>query len=601
MQPIIDFKTIKDTKVGTTMRVGGFVHTIRDHGGLIFIDLRNDRDLVQCVVDPSNNIDAFRIAEALHNEYVIEVSGAIRERSPETINDNLINGKIELVAEEITIIAESKTLPYDLHNEEQMAGEEIRLKYRYLDLRREKMHRMLQLRHQFILRTRNWFDNQGFVEVTTPILANSSPEGARDYLVPSRIHEGRFYALPQAPQQFKQLLMVGGFNKYFQIAPCFRDEDPRADRHPGDFYQLDVEMAWSGQEEVFANVEEYIRNVYTKSELTSKKIKGSFERLTYDEAMDCYGTDKPDLRYDLKWLDAKKYFVGSGFGVFASLSEKKSARVQALVLKSMVDNFSRAQLDKIQAIGRDFGLPGIAYIQYFKDEAKSPIFKFLSDEERKKLEEGLNLETGDLVLFLANENKNIVHKAQNKIRQHIALKENLIDESELAFAWITDFPFFEMDEDTGTVDFSHNPFSMWQSDEGLDALETLRKHKADGNLLELKAIQYDLACNGYEILSGGRRNNIPEAILEAFTVVGYSQEEVRTKFPHMLEAYEYGAPYHAGYAMGLERMIMILADESNIREVIPFPKNGSGIDVMTNSPSHVSKKQLSELSLKVDL
>jgi aspartyl-tRNA synthetase len=526
---------------------------------------------------------------------------SLRKRSEDTINQNLENGSIEILINQLYIIATSKTLPYDMHNEEQMAGEEIRLKYRYLDLRREKMHTMLSLRHQFILKARNWYDSQKFLEVTTPILANSSPEGARDYLVPSRLHPTAFYALPQAPQQFKQLLMVGGFNRYFQIAPCFRDEDPRADRHPGDFYQIDVEMAWSGQEEVFANVEKFITEVYTDSSLTNLEFDGTFTRLTYDDSMDLYGTDKPDLRYGLAWSDVKEYFKGSGFGVFANLADNPKARVQALVLKGMVDRFSRAQLDKIQDIGRNFGLPGIAYIQYFEEEAKSPIFKFISDEERASLEKGLGLETGDLVLFLANENKNLVHKAQNKIRQHVANKEGLIDEGRIAFAWITDFPFFEADEDTGTIDFSHNPFSMWQSEEGMTALETLKKYRDEDRLLELKAIQYDLACNGYEILSGGRRNNIPEAILEAFVTVGYSEEDVRAKFPHMLEAYEFGAPYHAGYAMGLERMIMILVGETNIREVIPFPKNGSGIDVMTNSPSPVSQKQLSELSIKHDI
>jgi aspartyl-tRNA synthetase len=598
---ITDFNTIHELKLGSNVHLGGFVHTVRDHGSLIFIDLRNETSFVQCVIDPERNQNFFAIAGQLHNEQVIELEGTIVARSEDRINNDMVNGMLEIEIASLTIVAPSKPLPFDLHATDNVGGEEIRLKYRYLDLRRAKMHKMLVLRHKLILKTRNWFDQRDFVEVTTPILANSSPEGSRDYLVPSRIHEGKFYALPQAPQQFKQLLMVGGFNKYFQIAPCFRDEDPRSDRHPGDFYQLDVEMAWSGQEEVFGLVETYINEVYSNSAFSNKKFDGTFVRLTYDQAMDEYGSDKPDLRFDLHWVDAKEYFVNSGFEVFATMAEKKTARVQALVLKNMVNNFSRAQLDKLQDISRSFGLPGIAYMQYFSEEAKSPLFKFLSEQERANLEQGLGLETGDLVLFLAHENKAIVHKAQNKIRLEVAHKENLIDESALSFAWITDFPFFEQDEKTGAYGFEHNPFSMWQSDPGLTPVETLQKHIKNNTLTELKAIQCDLACNGYEILSGGKRNNIPEAILQAFLAVGYTESDVRQKFTHMLEAYEFGAPYHAGFAMGLERMIMILTDETNIREVIPFPKNGSGIDVMTNSPSSVGDKQLSELSLKLDL
>jgi aspartyl-tRNA synthetase len=434
---------------------------------------------------------------------------------------------------------------------------------------------MLALKHKLFLDTRNWFSTEGFLEVQTPILANSSPEGARDYLVPSRLHPGKFYALPQAPQQFKQLLMVGGFSKYFQIAPCFRDEDPRADRHPGDFYQIDAEMAWADQEEVFRINEKFVKEVLVNS--TDKKLMDAdepFVRLKFAEAMDKYGSDKPDLRYDLAWQDAKEIFKGSDFKVFADLCEDENARVQALVLRGVVDQFSRSDLDKVQAIGREYGLPGIAYIQYFEDGAKSPIFKFLGENKSEELTKYFEAKTGDLILFIANKDKKIVWKAQDQMRTHIAKKLDLIDENFLKFAWVYDFPFFEIDEKTGEVDFGHNPFSMWQEFEGKTKLETLVEAREGGYLDKIKAIQYDCVVNGYEVLSGGVRNPFPDCLTEAFQTVGYTEKEVQDKFGHMMEAYTYGAPEHAGFAWGVDRLFMVLAGEDNIREIIAFPKNG---------------------------
>lgn len=597
----IDFGKLEN-KVGEIVTVAGFVHTIRDHGGLVFIDLRNETTVIQAVIEPTKAPKEFELAQSVKSEFVLEITGLVRERSSETINTEIANGKIEILVEKIKIVAKAKTMPFNIHAEDgELSSEELRLKHRYLDLRRAKLKKLLRLRHDLFLETRNWFDKEGFYEIQTPILANSSPEGARDYLVPSRLHPGSFYALPQAPQQFKQLLMVGGFNKYFQIAPCFRDEDPRADRHPGDFYQLDVEMAFVDQKDIFEFFEKYIAQVITNPKINDKQIEETenFVQLTYQEAMDNYGSDKPDLRYDLKWVDVKDLFVNTNFAAFSSLSKDKNARVQALVVKNMSDRFSRSNLDKIQDIGRSFGLPGIAYIQYQDNELKSPITKFLNEEEIESIKKNLDLSNNDLVLFLAHENKNLVYKAQNSIRTHIAQKENLIDSSKIKFVWIKDMPFFESDDKTGKIDFGHNPFSMWQSDEGLTALETLQKYIDQDRLLELKAYQYDVACNGYEILSGGIRNSDPEAIKKAFLTVGYTEDDLMNRFKHMMEAYEFGSPYHGGFAVGLERLLMILTDETNIREVIPFPKNGSGVDVMTQSPSVVSGKQLNELAIKI--
>lgn len=590
-----NFTNLNKNNVGQKLTVGGFAHSVRDHGGLIFIDLRSQTELLQCVIDPETNPEAFKITEGVHNEYVLKINGQIQERTPETINPDLTTGEIELIIENLEVVAKAKTMPFDLHAEDKnLAGEETRLKYRYLDFRREKLKKRMILRHKLILETRNWFDKEGFIEVQTPILANSSPEGARDYLVPSRLQPGKFYALPQSPQQFKQLLMVGGFNKYFQVAPCFRDEDPRADRAVGDFYHFDAEIAWADEEDIYELSNKLVTEVFAKFGGQKKLMHQKMPRVSYADAMNQYGSDKPDLRFDLAWADGKDFFRNSDFKVFANLCDDKEARVQVLVIKNAVDKFSRSDLDKVQDLGRSFGLPGIAYVQYFADGAKSPIFKFLGEEKTAELQKTFDIQTGDLVLFLANSDKNIIFKAQNQIRLHIAKKLDLIDENLLCYVWIEEFPFFEKDEKTGKIEFSHNPFSMWKG-----GLETLLEAEKNNSFLDLKARQYDVACNGYEVLSGGVRNTNSESLKEVFRILGYKQEEIQENFGHMLEAYEFGAPTHAGFAWGVPRNIMVLTGEENIREVIPFPKNGSGIDPMTSSPSSVSDKQLKELGINI--
>ena len=616
---VLDFGSINSSFVGRSISVGGFVHTVRDHGGLIFVDLRSDTKLLQCVFDPAKNAEAFAVAEKLHGEYVLQITGNIIARSAELVNKNIESGEVELVADKITVVAKAKTLPFDIHAESgNLAGEETRLKYRYLDLRREKLNKMFKLKHKFTLAIRNWFDSENFLEVQTPILANSSPEGARDFLIPSRLHPGKFYALPQAPQQFKQLLMVAGFAKYFQIAPCFRDEDPRADRHPGDFYQIDAEIAWADQEDIFKINEKFacdtIEN-FTDLRIPAGDKQNGFVRIRYDDSMNAYGSDKPDLRYDLEWQDARPLFVGCGFKVFADLCDPThdnylNHRVQAMVIKNGVEKFSRSDLDKVQEIGRNNGLPGIAYIQYTSEGAKSPIFKFFGDEsqqeqKQKDIVEYFGIETGDLVLFLANNDKKVIFKAQNQMRQHIAkhldkaMDGKFIRKNELKFAWIYDFPFFENED--GKLDFGHNLFGVWAETEGKTKLETLIEARDNGKLEDLRAVQYDLTLNGYEVLSGGVRNSNAETLMEAFKSVGYTEVEVRAKFKHMMEAYEYAAPPHAGFAWGLDRVFMILTGEENIREIIAFPKNGQAMDIMVDSPSEVSPKLLRELGIKADL
>ena len=1119
-----------NNQVNHIVEIGGFVNSVRDHGGLIFIDLRSQSDLVQCVINPENNQEIFDLAQTIGSESVLKITGKIVNREAKLINPKIISGKIEIIVEKLEIVAKANVLPFEIDGQN-VANEELRLKYRYLDLRRNKLKEMLTTKSKLFLAVRNWFDTQNFVEVQTPILANSSPEGARDFLIPSRLHPGKFYALPQAPQQFKQLLMVAGFNRYFQIAPCFRDEDPRSDRHPGDFYQIDAEMAWSDQDDIYDFNWQFIQEVLTK--FTTKKLDPEFTKIRYDDGMDWFGSDKPDLRIknsnsqkttpnqdierfnfllekakndkidqivcstiftngedelfvakrhlnstlgagkyefvggkmekdetfwqtlerelkeetdlnlveivdylpvdkdfslneknyrvlyfyvrvsgqiklnkehldykfiasseDLKaeenhegeakisqvlslikvlndekieknmmqdknwikqdwdistlqieterlilkpvsldyaedifreftpevtqnlltqptgnfedtrkfilknqekmqqkmgiqmvilnkngeflgitslnnigkpellpsiwlkttaqnqgfgneaftamfewakkhfnfeyiaygvfegnersfkiakklggkfvldfempikdgrivkvleyhipnpgyekpiqtqdknwiidnlgWLDTKHIFRNSGFKAFADLCENQeiknilntknrellievfnnkqkvrllfmnehfdiltsqnnflyvpeldvekllntnsnftneqildqflkrpkqfinqyykesldlpdfndiinisifrnnydspfylakcftsyefeklmiiqvkaksasnnqlflkvnslnspykddyykistilksrhansNSRVQALVIKNAVDKFSRSDLDKIQEIGRSFGLPGLAYIQYLENETKSPILKFLDEDKQLEIQNYLGAEAGDLVLFVAHSDKNLVHKAQNAIRKHIAQKLDLIDNNSLKFAWVYDFPFFE-ETDDGKIDFAHNPFGIFQNWAGLTHLETLQKARAENRLLELRAIQYDIACNGYEVLSGGRRNNIPECLMEGFKLVGYTEEEVKEKFGHMMEAYSYGAPTHAGFAWGIDRLFMVLVDEDNIREIIAFPKNGSGMDLMMNSPRTVRESQLKELSIK---
>jgi aspartyl-tRNA synthetase len=605
---ITNFAKIEQSLLNQTVVVAGFVNTIRDHGGLLFVDLRSFEGTLQTVINPQTNQTAFEIAQELKGEFVIEVTGTLLARTGDTVNSKILNGDKEVLIDSIKIISKAKTLPFDPHSEN-LTNEELRLKYRYLDLRRKDLQDLMIKKHKFFLAVRNYFDGQGFVDVSTPILANSSPEGARDFLVPSRLHPGQFYALPQAPQQFKQLLMVGGFEKYFQIAPCFRDEDPRSDRHPGDFYQFDAEVAYATDKEIYDICWDFINNCLAKQ--TTKKLYPTMDKLTYDDAMNHYGSDKPDLRIyqnsevaiikNLGWLDAKEMFVDSGFTAFEVVAKNPKAKVQALVVKGAVESFTRSDLDKIQEIGRGFGLPGIAYFQYTKDEIKSPLLKFFTNQQEllAKLTDLTTATTGDLVLFLANDDASLVYKAQNAMRKHIATKLKLIKTDELRFVWIDSMPFYEADEKTSKIEFGHNPFGTFRVKEGQDQLQTLLDAKQNGTLLDLRAVQYDIACNGYEVLSGGQRNSNPEVLLEAFLIAGYSKEEVQTKFGHMLEAYSYGAPYHAGFAWGAERLLMIFNDIENIREVIAFPKNGQGMDLVMGSPSTVRASSLKELGITI--
>ncbi len=597
-----NFGKINKEVEGKELLVGGFTHNIRDHGGLIFIDLRSQNEILQCVIDQEKNPDLFKVAESISPEFVIKVSGVISLRDAELVNPNVKTGEVELIVNSLEIVSSAKTLPFPILEEKgaTKTNEDLRLKHRYLDFRRSHLKEVITKRHKFIMDVRNWFSDQDFLEIPTPILANSSPEGARDFLVPSRIHTGKFYALPQAPQQFKQLLMVGGFNKYFQIAPCFRDEDPRSDRLVGDFYQIDGEIAWADADDIYNLSNRIVNEIFMKH--TDKKLVDSeMVKITYDESMDKYGTDKPDLRYDLAWQNVKGIFSGCKFKVFADLADQPESRIQALVIKNAVDKFSRSNLDKIQDIGREFGLPGIAYIQYGEEGPKSPIFKFFGENEAEinskvsEITSTLSTEKGDLVLFIANSDKNLVRKASGKMRTHIAQKLDLIDDELLKFVWVYDFPFFEQADD-GSIDFGHNPFGKCQG--GLEAFKAAQQQGQEA-LLNLKAIQYDIVVNGYEILSGGVRNQNPIELSLGFEIAGYTKEEISNQFAHMMEAYSYGSPTHAGFAWGIPRILMVLFGEENVREVVPFPKNGSGVDALTNSPSKVSEKQLAELNLEI--
>jgi aspartyl-tRNA synthetase len=604
---ITDYQTINDNLIGSTITLGGYVNTIRDHGGLLFLDMRSFGEYIQTVINPDIK-KQFEIAKTVHNEYVLKVTGKLDKRSEDAINSKIKNGHIELNITEIEIVAKAKTLPFDIHAEN-LANEELRLTYRYIDLRRPKLQKLLIEKNNLFLAIRNFFNKENYIEIQTPILANSSPEGARDYLVPSRLYPGKFYALPQAPQQFKQLMMVGGFNKYFQIAPCFRDEDPRADRHPGDFYQIDAEVAWADEKEIYDFSWKLINEVYSK--FTTKTLYPELTIVSYDSAMENFGSDKPDLRFyqddkdfvigNLGWVSVKDVFKTSGFAVFDALNTNLKARVQALTIRNGNSQFTRSDLDKIQEIGRSFGLPGLAYFQYTDEGLKSPLLKFFTDADATMAEfdKVTTAAKGDLVLLLASDNKELVYKAQNAIRKHVATKLNIIKHDEIRFSWINDMPFYEQDEKTGKIDFGHNPFGVFKNFEGMSGTETLETAIKDNRLLELRGIQYDVACNGYEVLSGGQRNSNPELLSKGFQVAGYTEEQVKTNFGHMLEAYSYGAPYHAGFAWGVERLLMIFNDEDNIREVIAFPKNGQGKDLLMNSPAAVSPAQHKDLHIKI--
>lgn len=583
--------------LGKEIMVEGWVNSRRDHGGLIFIDLRDNRGIIQLVVTP-DTADAFKLAESVRDEFVLKATGKLRERAKDLINPNIPTGKIELVVSELTLLNRSEPLPVNTHDDGPESSEELRLKYRFLDLRRPKMQHRLARRSEFYRFIRNYMYDHGFTEVTTPVLANSSPEGARDFLVPSRLHPGKFYALPQAPQQFKQLLMVGGVEKYFQIAPCFRDEDPRADRLYGDFYQLDFEMSFVEDGEV---VRSEIQPLYEKlaTEFAGKKLvcrsdiakkyipKGdTVPRIPFTVSMDTYGVDKPDLRYGMEMIDLTDVFKDTDFKVF------KQPCVKALCVKGAA-SLTRREIDDFTERARKLGAGGLAYILYTDSEEKSPILKFMTEQEIAAVRERTGAKPGDAVFFGADD-RDKVNKVLGQLRIAFADHMGLKKSDEVALTWIVDFPFYEWDDKNNKLDFGHNPFSMPKG--GVAALEAA---KTNEEKLAIVADQYDMVMNGYEVASGAVRNYNPEIMYKVFNILGYNNEYVEARFGGMLNAFKFGAPPHAGCAPGLDRIFMILEDEDNIRDIVAFPKNGNGVDLMMNSPSEVDQIQLDEAHLAI--
>lgn len=567
---------------GQHATIKGWVQSRRDHGGLIFIDVRDHTGLTQLVIHPEQ-ADAFMAAESLRDEFVISATGLVKERAEGLKNDKIASGSVEVVVETLHILNRAEPLPIQPFSDNQ-ANEELRLKYRYLDLRRPKMQRMLKKRAEMFREIRAYMEQAMFTEVTTPILANSSPEGARDFLIPSRLHEGKFYALPQAPQQFKQLLMVGGVSRYYQIAACFRDEDPRADRLYGEFYQLDTEMSFvEDGEEVRSTFDPLIKKL--SKEFAGKTILSEqIPRIPYQEAMETYGSDKPDLRFEMKLIELTDIFAETEFAVF-----KNAETIKAILVKNGA-SLSRKQIDSFTDIAKQEGAGGLAYITYENGEAKSPIAKFLSARELGEVKVRLGAGDGDAVFFGADK-RAVVNKVLGRLRSEFADHFMLKDPNVVALCWIIDFPFYEWDDTRKKVDFGHNPFSMPKG--GIEALDV----SSDEDKLALVADQYDMVMNGYEICSGGVRNHNPDVLYKVFGLLGYDAQYVEDKFGAMLSAFKYGAPPHAGCAFGIDRMFMELMGESNIREVIAFPKNGSGVDVMMNSPSTVDADLLKELGL----
>lgn len=565
--------------------LSGWIDTIRDHGNLLFIDLRDNYGITQCVIDAQSTL--FKEISNLTNETVIKIIGKVVKRSNETINKSLKTGHIEVEIISYEVLSNSEILPLPVNSDIEY-GEEVRLKYRYLDLRRKKLHNNIILRNKIISSIRKKMIERGFIEFQTPILTSTSPEGARDYLVPSRIHQGKFYALPQAPQQFKQLLMIAGFDKYFQIAPCFRDEDSRADRSPGEFYQLDFEMSFVEQEDVFKSIEPVLFEIFDENKSFNREHEAKvnsypFPRIPYHESLSKYGTDKPDLRNPLLIKDYTKVFDNSGFKIFAE-KINSGCIVKGIVIKKTEDK-PRSFFDKLNNWARDEGSAGLGYISLINGEYKGPIAKNLSNDKLVKLE----LNDGDSIFFICDNLKE-AELFSGKVRDKLCLEMNLLDKNSFQFCWIVDFPMYELDEKTNKIQFSHNPFSMPQGE--LESLETK-------NPLDIKAFQYDIVCNGVELSSGAIRNHKPEIMYKAFEIAGYKKEEVEKKFSGMLNALKFGAPPHGGSAPGIDRIVMLLADEPNIREVIAFPMNQQAMDLMMEAPAEINKERLEELGLKL--
>ena len=569
--------------INQEVRLSGWVHRKRDHGGLLFIDLRDHFGITQLVFDPDSS--AFKEAEKVRNESVITINGKVVQRSDDTINKVLPTGKIEVYVDTLEVIGSSDDIPLPVFGEPDYP-EEIRLKYRFLDLRRETLHKNIILRSEIINFIRSKMIENDFLEIQTPIMTASSPEGARDYLVPSRVHQGKFYALPQAPQQFKQLLMTSGFDKYFQIAPCFRDEDARADRSPGEFYQLDIEMSFVNQEDIFESVEPLLRDVFEKFS-ENMSVNKKFPRISYAESIQKYGTDKPDLRVEIELDDITEVFVDSGFKIFADqISKNEKIKVWAIPSKT---GGSRAFCDKMNKWAIEEGQPGLGYI-FFKDgKGSGPIAKNIGDEKTELIKNKFSLDDGDSIFFVCgipNNFLDFISRARVKIGNEL----ELIKKDSFEFCWIVDFPMFEYNEELKKIDFSHNPFSMPQG--GLESLENM-------DPLEIKAFQYDIVCNGVELSSGAIRNHRQDILLKAFEIAGYNIDEIKKRFGAMYDAFGYGAPPHGGIAPGIDRIVMLIAGVENIREVIAFPMNQQAQDLMMNAPSEISSDQLKEIGIKI--
>ncbi len=571
--------------VGDTVRLSGWVHRVRDHGGVLFIDLRDHFGVTQILCDGDSA--AFAELDKVRSEWCIRIDGSVKARDPELVNQKLPTGQIEVYVRDLEVLGTAEELPLMVFGDQEYP-EETRLRYRYLDLRREAMQQNMTLRSDVVASMRRRMWDQGFREYQTPIITASSPEGARDFLVPSRLHPGKFYALPQAPQLFKQLIMVSGFDKYFQIAPCFRDEDPRADRSPTDFYQLDLEMSFVEQQDVFDTIQPVLTGVFEEFG-GGRAVDQDWPQISYKDSALWYGTDKPDLRNPIKMQVVSDHFRGSGFAIFAKLLEQDGTEIRAIPAPS---GGSRKFCDRMNAFAQKEGLPGMGYI-FWRDqgegmEAAGPLAKNIGPERTEAIRQQLGLGVGDAAFFLGGKPK-AFEKVAGKARDVIGEELGLTEKDRFAFAWIVDFPIYEQDEETGAIDFEHNPFSMPQG--GMDALQ--------GDPLDVRGYQYDLACNGYELVSGAIRNHKPEIMLKAFELAGYGEEEVKSRFGALYNAFHFGAPPHGGCAAGIDRIVMLLADEANIREVMMFPMNQRAEDLMMDAPSNPTPDQLMELGLRV--